>query len=65
MGDKLSKGAATNKTLAVGGFALQPANMNHFAHGSGDDDRAVWNWPGGFQVTSTRPDDPRNAKVGN
>ena len=32
MGEKLAKGAATNKTLAVGGFALMPANMNHFAY---------------------------------
>jgi quercetin dioxygenase-like cupin family protein len=32
MGDKLAKGAASNKTLAVGGFALMPAGMNHFAY---------------------------------
>jgi quercetin dioxygenase-like cupin family protein len=32
MGDKLAKGAAGNKTLAPGGFALMPANMNHFAY---------------------------------
>jgi hypothetical protein len=31
MGDKLVKAAAGNKTLAPGGFALMPANMNHFA----------------------------------
>ena len=31
MGDKLTKGAG-NKTLGVGGFALMPANMNHFAY---------------------------------
>jgi quercetin dioxygenase-like cupin family protein len=31
MGDKLKKDAAGNKTLAPGGFALMPANMNHFA----------------------------------
>jgi len=30
MGDKLAKKAAANKTLGVGGFALMPANMNHF-----------------------------------
>ena len=32
MGEKLAKGAASNKTLAVGGFALMPAGMNHFAY---------------------------------
>jgi quercetin dioxygenase-like cupin family protein len=32
MGDKLAKGAAGNKTLAPGGFALMPANMNHYAY---------------------------------
>src|SRR5215510_8717389 len=32
MGDKLNKKAAANKTLPVGGFALMPANMNHYAY---------------------------------
>ena len=32
MGDKLAKKAAANKTLGVGGFALMPASMNHFAY---------------------------------
>ena len=32
MGDKLVKNAATNTTLAAGGYALMPANMNHFAY---------------------------------
>jgi quercetin dioxygenase-like cupin family protein len=31
MGDSLSKTAASNKTLPAGGYALMPANMNHFA----------------------------------
>jgi len=31
MGDALNKTAAANKALAAGGFALMPANMNHFA----------------------------------
>jgi quercetin dioxygenase-like cupin family protein len=31
MGDKMTKGAG-NRTLGVGGFALMPANMNHFAY---------------------------------
>src|SRR5215475_4379906 len=31
MGDKLNKNAAGNKTLGVGGYALAPAKMNHFA----------------------------------
>src|SRR6476661_8162076 len=32
MGEKLMKGAAGNKTLQPGGFALMPAGMNHFAY---------------------------------
>jgi quercetin dioxygenase-like cupin family protein len=32
MGDKLIKGAASNKILPVGGFAQMPANVNHFAY---------------------------------
>jgi quercetin dioxygenase-like cupin family protein len=32
MGDKLAKTEAANKTLSVGGYALMPANMNHFAY---------------------------------
>src|SRR5258708_601098 len=32
MGDALKKGAASNKTLAAGGYALMPAGMNHFAY---------------------------------
>src|SRR6478735_4783556 len=32
MGDELKKGAATNKTLGVGGYFLASANMNHFAY---------------------------------
>ena len=31
MGDKLAKDAAGNKTLSVGGYALMPAGMNHYA----------------------------------
>jgi quercetin dioxygenase-like cupin family protein len=32
MNDKLVKNAASNVTLSHGGFALMPANMNHFAY---------------------------------
>jgi quercetin dioxygenase-like cupin family protein len=32
MGDKLIKATVSNRTLTVGGFALMPANMNHFAY---------------------------------
>ncbi len=32
MGEKRVKGAAGNKTLKAGGYALMPANMNHLAH---------------------------------
>ena len=32
MGDKLTRAATANKTLQAGGYALMPANMNHFAY---------------------------------
>jgi quercetin dioxygenase-like cupin family protein len=65
MGDKLSKGVATNKTLAVGGFALQPANLNHFAY-TDQETTIVLYGTGPVDFKYVNPsDDPRNAKVGN
>ena len=55
MGDKVVKGAPANKTLPPGGFALMPANMNHFAYtAAGDDDRALRDRARWNSSTSTR-----------
>jgi quercetin dioxygenase-like cupin family protein len=65
MGDKLAKGAATNKTLPVGGFAMMPANMNHFAY-TDQDTTIVLYGIGPVEFKYVNPsDDPRHAKVGN
>jgi quercetin dioxygenase-like cupin family protein len=62
MGDKLVKTAA-NKTLAVGGFALMPANMNHFAYTTGTETTIVLYGQGPVDFKYVNPaDDPRNAK---
>ncbi|HEX2454931.1 MAG TPA: cupin domain-containing protein [Vicinamibacterales bacterium] len=62
MGDKLVKGAG-NKTLAVGGFALMPANMNHFAFTGGQETTIVLYGQGPVEFKYVNPaDDPRNAK---
>jgi quercetin dioxygenase-like cupin family protein len=66
VGDKLSKGAATNKTLGVGGFALQPANMNHFAYTTDQETTIVLYGIGPVEFKYVNPsDDPRSAKIGN
>src|SRR5262245_52284413 len=66
MGDKLAKGAATNKTLAVGGFALMPANMNHFAYTTDQEATIVLYGTGPVEFKYVNPsDDPRQSKVGN
>ena len=41
MGDKLNKAAAGNKSLGVGGYALMPAKMNHFAYTTGTETTIV------------------------
>lgn len=62
MGDKLSREAATNKTLATGGFALMPANMNHFAYTTTDETTIVLYGQGPVEFKYVNPvDDPRNA----
>lgn len=64
MGDKLTKGAS-NKTLAVGGYALMPANMNHFAYTTAADTTIVLYGQGPVEFKYVNPgDDPRNAKTG-
>lgn len=63
MGDVLNKRAAGNKTLAVGGFALMPAQMNHFAFTSGQETTIVLYGQGPVEFKYVNPaDDPRNAK---
>ena len=63
MGDKLTKGAAANKTLAAGGFALMPANMNHFAYAAAQETTIVLYGQGPVEFKYVNPaDDPRNAK---
>lgn len=62
MGDKLVKGAATNKTLMPGGYALMPANMNHFAYAAKRTTIIVYGiGPVDFKYVNPA-DDPRNAK---
>ena len=63
MGDKLTKGAATNKTLSVGGYALMPAKMNHFAYTTTETTIVLYG-QGPVEFNYVNPaDDPRNAKT--
>ena len=62
MGDKLAKGAAGNKTLATGGYALMPANMNHFAY-TAQETTIVLYGQGPLEFKYVNPsDDPRTAR---
>ena len=62
MGDALTK-AAANKTLATGGFALMPANMNHFAYTTAAETTIVLYGQGPVEFKYVNPaDDPRSAK---
>jgi len=64
MGDKLAKTAA-DKTLGVGGFALMPAKMNHFAYTTAAETTIVLYGQGPVEFKYVNPaDDPRNAKPG-
>lgn len=61
MGGKLDKGAAANKTLGVGGYALMPANMNHFAYTTGETTIVLYG-QGPVEFKYVNPaEDPRNA----
>jgi quercetin dioxygenase-like cupin family protein len=63
MGDKLAKDAAGNKTLSVGGYALMPAGMNHYAFTSGEETTIILYGQGPVEFKYVNPtDDPRNAK---
>jgi quercetin dioxygenase-like cupin family protein len=63
MGDKLAKDAVSNKALAPGGFALMPANMNHFAYTTSQEATIVLYGQGPVEFKYVNPaDDPRSAK---
>ena len=63
MGEKLTKGAATNRTLTPGGFALMPADMNHFAYTATQATTIVLYGQGPVEFKYVNPaDDPRTAK---
>jgi quercetin dioxygenase-like cupin family protein len=62
MGDRLAKGAGTNKTLEAGGFALMPAGMNHFAYTTARQTTIVLYGRGPVEFKYVNPaEDPRNA----
>jgi len=64
MGDKLAKKAAANKTLGVGGFALMPASMNHFAYTTQPTTIVLYGL-GPVEFKYVNPsDDPRNQTSG-
>jgi mannose-6-phosphate isomerase-like protein (cupin superfamily) len=64
MGDKLTKDAS-NKTLPVGGFALMPANMNHFAYTTGQETTIILYGQGPVEFKYVNPaDDPRTKVKG-
>jgi quercetin dioxygenase-like cupin family protein len=63
MADKLIRGATTNKTLSTGGFALMPANMNHFAYTTTKETTIVLYGQGPVEFKYVNPaDDPRNTR---
>ena len=60
MGDRLMKGAAGNKKLTVGGYALMPANMNHFAYTAAETTIVLYG-QGPVEFKYVNPaDDPRH-----
>jgi quercetin dioxygenase-like cupin family protein len=62
VGDKLVKNAS-NKTLGVGGYALQPAGFNHFAYTTTESTIVLYGvGPVDFKYVNPA-DDPRNAKT--
>lgn len=64
MGDKLTKSAG-NKNLSAGGFALMPANMNHFAYTTTQETTIVLYGLGPVEFKYVNPaDDPRATERG-
>jgi len=63
-GDKLSKTAATNKTLGVGGYMLVGTGMNHYAFTGSSEATIVLYGTGPVDFKYVNPsDDPRSAKT--
>jgi quercetin dioxygenase-like cupin family protein len=63
MGDKLSKTAAGNKKIRVGGYALAPTGMIHYAYAGASGAEIVLYGQGPVEFKYVNPaDDPRNAK---
>lgn len=63
MGDKLSKTAAGNKKIRVGGYALAPTGMNHYAYAGASGAEIVLYGQGPVEFKYVNPaDDPRSAK---
>jgi quercetin dioxygenase-like cupin family protein len=66
MGDELTKGASTNQTLPPGGFALMPADMNHFAYTTAKETTIILYGQGPVEFKYVNSsDDPRTAKKDN
>ena len=62
MGDKLAKTAGAGKTLGPGGYALMPANMNHYAYTKAETTVVLYG-QGPVEFKYVNPaDDPRNKK---
>ena len=63
MGDKIAKNAAGNTVLPVGGYAMMPANMNHFAYTATESTIVLYGMgPVDFKYVNPS-DDPRNTKT--
>jgi quercetin dioxygenase-like cupin family protein len=63
MGQTLAKTSAANKTLSGGGFALMPANMNHFAFTTSQETTIVLYGQGPVEFKYVNPaDDPRTSQ---
>src|SRR5262249_12310468 len=64
MGGKLSKPNPANKVLGVGGVAIAPMGMNHYAFTSAQETSIVLYGQGPVEFKYVNPaDDPRNAKT--
>jgi quercetin dioxygenase-like cupin family protein len=62
MGDKLSKTAKGNKTIKIGGYAIAPTGMNHYAFAGPAGADIVLFGQGPVEFKYVNPaDDPRNA----
>jgi quercetin dioxygenase-like cupin family protein len=62
MGDRLTKQPG-NKTLTVGGFALMPAHMNHFAYTADQETTIILYGQGPVEFKYVKPsDDPRQIR---